>query len=157
MSAKRIYTFSFENVTVAEVRDLFYIKAGASNGVILHSVEVSAGGVTASAEIRLRIKRLPATVTVGSGGNSVTASKASSNNGTAAASTCRTVDTTQATTSGTSVTLWNGQWNVLVPFENTRPEETRFDCAPSEAIVFDTVAAPASTVLSGTITFEEVP
>src|SRR5437899_2052791 len=110
---ERVYSIVFENVTVAAVQDLFYVKASATNGLALRRASLSAGGVIASAEIRLRLKRLPATVTVGSAGTAPTIQKVQSRLGVAALSAARANDTTQATTSGTAVNLANWQWNVI--------------------------------------------
>jgi len=154
----RIYQTFFENITVAAVQDLFYVKAGASNGIALRGLSLSAGNVTVPAEIRLRLKRLPATVTVGSGGTAPTIAKTDSLNGTSAASAVRANDTTQATTSGTAVTLLVWQWNVLQDFLYVpTADEERERTAVSEALVFDVVATPASTVLSGWIKWAEYP
>jgi hypothetical protein len=156
--ASRTYRDSFENQTVAAVMDLFYIKNGTGNGCCVRAISLSAGAVTASAEIRLRLKRLPATVTAGSGGASSTAVKTDSKNGTASAATARQRDTTQATTSGTAATLAVWQWNVLGEFNYVPPTpEQRESADVSEAIVFDIVGTPASTVLSGWIEWEEYP
>jgi hypothetical protein len=71
---QRIYSAAFDNVTIAAVQDVFYLKAGAANGIEIHHIQLGAGAVTAAAEIRLRLKRLPATVTAGSGGSAPTIS-----------------------------------------------------------------------------------
>jgi hypothetical protein len=157
MALERLYTFVFENVTVAAVQDLLYYKASATNGAELRRLSLSASGVTASAEIRIRLKRLPATVTVGSGGSAPTIQKVSSRNAIAALGAARANDTTQATTSGTSVTLANWNWNVLQEFLEVPPTEgERWECDISEALVFDVIATPASTVLSGFMVLKEV-
>jgi hypothetical protein len=71
---QRIYSMGFDTVTIAAVQDALYLKAGAANGIEIHHIQLSAGAVTAAAEIRLRLKRLPATVTAGSGGTAPTIS-----------------------------------------------------------------------------------
>jgi hypothetical protein len=151
-----VYVVVFENVTVAAVQDLIYVKASATNGLAVRRISLSASGVAAAAEIRLRLKRLPATVTVGSGGSAPTIQKVSARLGIAALSAARANDTVQATTSGTAVPLANWNWNVLQEFLEVPPtEEERWACDISEALVFDVVAAPASTVLSGFMVFRE--
>lgn len=153
---ERTYSIVFENVTVSAVQDLFSVKASATNGVALRRLSLSASGVTAAAEIRIRLKRLPATVTAGSGGSAPTIQKVQSRLNFTALSSVRANDTTQATTSGTSVTLANWNWNVLQDFLEVPPtEEERWEADASEALVFDIIAAPASTVLSGVMVFEE--
>jgi hypothetical protein len=99
---QRIYSAAFDNVTIAAVQDVFYLKAGAANGIEIHHIQLGAGAVTAAAEIRLRLKRLPATVTAGSGGSAPTISTIDSGDTKTATATARANDTTQATTS------WHG-------------------------------------------------
>jgi len=158
MALERIFSIVFENVTVAAVQDLFALKASATNGLVIRRISLSAGAVTAPAEIRLRLKRFPATVTIGSVGTAPTVNKVSSVMGQAALSTnARANDTTQATTTGTVAILANWQWNVLQEFLEIPPtEDERWECALSEALILDIAATPASTVLSGTIVYVEV-
>lgn len=154
---ERIYSISFENVTVAAVQDLFAFKASATNGVALRRISLSAGGVTAPAEIRLRLKRMPVTFTIGSGGTAPTIQKVNSLLPFAALSTnARANDTAQGTTSGTAQVLANWQWNVLQDFLEVPPTEPeRWECTASEGLIVDIAATPASTVMSGTFVFEE--
>lgn len=152
-----IYKTSFENVTIAAVQDIFAIKAGAANSVVLYSIELTAGAVASPAEIRMRLKRLPVTVTIGSGGSTPTVGAKSSRNSTASSSTVHANDTTQATTSGTAFNnLGAWQWNVLNPWLYLPPPEEREDCQAAEALVLDIPGTPASTVVSGRIVWEEV-
>lgn len=153
---RRIYSIVFENITATAVQDLFYAKASSTNGLAIRRLSLSASGITSPAEIRIRLKRLPATVTVGSAGTAPTIQKVSSSLAAAALSAVRANDTTQATTSGTAVTLANWNWNVLQDFIEVPPtEDERWACVASEALVFDIIATPASTVLSGVMVFEE--
>ena len=138
------------------MQDVFYIKASASNGIRIHHISLSAGGVTAPAEIRLRLKRLPATVTVGSRGTAPTIGKVDGGDA-AVQSAVRANDTTQATTSGTAVILPTWQWQVLNQFDHLPAPEDRETCAVSEAMLLDIPGAPASTVISGFIKWEETP
>jgi hypothetical protein len=154
---QRVYKTFFENVTISAVQDVFSLKAGSANGVELHQIDLSAGGVTAPAEIRLRLKVLPATVTSGSGGSAPILSPADSGDAKSATATVRTNDTTQATTSGTSKTLQAHQWNVLTPWQYLPAPEDREIIQAGEAIVLDIPGTPASTVVSGTIAWRELP
>jgi hypothetical protein len=154
---QRIYKTTFENVTISAVQDIFSLKAGAANGVEIHQIDLSAGGVTAPAEIRLRLKRLPATVTQGSGGTSPTVNAADSGDTKASTATVHANDTTQATTSGTAATLGVWQWNVLLPWQYLPAPEDRDVCQAAEAWILDIPGAPASTVVSGTIAWRELP
>ena len=154
---QRVYSTFFDNVTVAAAQDVFLLKAGAANGIEIHQIDLSAGGVTAPAEIRLRLKRLPATVTNGSGGSAPTVSAIDSGDTKASTATVRVNDTTQATTSGTAVTLQAHQWNVLLPWQYLPSPEDREVIQASEALILDIPAAPASTVVNGTIKWRELP
>jgi len=156
---ERIYVAAFENVTIAAVQDVFNIKAGAGHGIELRHVQLTAGGVTAAAEIRLRLKRHPVTVTQGSGGSTPTIGAVQSGDTKASGATAHANDTSQGTTSGTSVVLENFQWNVLLPFDYMPGPEwaDRDSCIASEALVLEVFATPASTVVSGFIKWKESP
>jgi hypothetical protein len=154
---QRIYSTFFDNVTISAVQDVFLLKAGSVNGIELHQIDLSAGGVTAPAEIRLRLRRLPATVTNGSGGSAPTIGVTDSGDTKATTATVRANDTTQATTGGTAVTLQAHQWNVLLPWQYLPAPEDREVIQAAEALVLDIPAAPASTVVSGTIKWREIP
>jgi hypothetical protein len=106
--------------------------------------------------MRVRLKRLPAAVTIGSGGSAPTIQKVSSLLAyTSLSANARANDTSQAT-GGTAQILANWQWNVLQDFMEVPPtEEERWECTLSEALVVDLAAAPASTVMSGFIIWEE--
>lgn len=169
---QRVYTTFFDNVTMgAFVQDVFALKAGAANGIELHHIVLGAGAVTSAAEIRLRLRRLPATVTMGASGSggsptgsTPTIGAIDSGDTKASAATARANDSlqgttpgTQTTTSGTAVTLAVWQWNVLGPFEYLPAPEDREVVAGAEALVLDIPAAPASTVVSGFIKWRELP
>jgi len=154
---QRVYSAQFENATISAVQDVFLLKAGSANGIELHQIDLSAGGVTSPAEIRLRIKRLPATVTNGSGGSSLTANATDSGDTKISTATARSNDTTQATTSGTAVVLQAHQWNVLMPWQYLPSPEDREVVQAGEALVLDIPGVPTSTVVSGTIKWRELP
>jgi len=154
---QRVYKAYFDNVTITAIQDVFSLKAGAANGVELHQVDLSAGGVTAPAEIRLRLKVLPATVTAGSTGTAPVMSPADSGDTKAATATVRANDTTQATSSGTVKILQAWQWNVLLPWQYLPAPEDRDIIQASEQITLDIPGTPASTVISGSITWRELP
>lgn len=155
---QRIYSTIFENVSVSAVQDLFSLKAGSANGVEIHQIDITAGGVTAAAEIRLRLKRLPATVTQGSGGTAPTPNVLDSGDTKSSTVTAHVNDTTQATTGGTAATLAVWQWNVLGPFQYLPAPEDRPVCQAAEALVLDLPGAPgATTTVSGTIFWREMP
>jgi hypothetical protein len=155
---QRTYKAIFDNVSIAAIQDILSMKAGGTNGIEIHQLDLSAGGVISPAEIRLRLKRLPATVTQGSGGSVLTPTVADSGDTKASTATVHANDTTQATTSGTVSILGAWQWNVLLPWQYLPAPEDRDVCQAGEAFVLDAPAAPgAATLVSGTIVWREVP
>jgi hypothetical protein len=155
---QRVYSTFFDNVTVAAVQDLFSIKAGATNGVELHQVDFSAGAVTAAAEIRILLKCAPVTVTAGTGGTAPVMSPKDTGDTKAATAVVRANDiTTQMTSSGTIKTLAAWQWNVLMPFQYLPAPEDREVIQALEGLSLVVAATPASTVISGTIVWRELP
>jgi hypothetical protein len=154
---ERVYCVNFENVTVAAAQDLISLKAGSANGIKLHHLMLSAGGVSAAAELRIRLKRMPATFTQGSGGSAGTIQFVDSGDTKASTVTARTNDTTQGTTSGTAAILLPWQWNVLNFFEHLPVPDDREECAATEGFVLDVTGTVASTVISGFAKWEENP
>jgi hypothetical protein len=154
---QRIYKQILENVTIAAVQDIFSLKAGAANGCELHQIDLSAGGVIAPAEIRLRLKIGSTVVSQGSGGTAPTPSNASSGDTKAANAVLHCNDTTPATTTGAFRSCGAWQWNVLLPFQYLPAPEDREEIAAGEAVILEipTGGTPASTVVSGTIVWRE--
>jgi hypothetical protein len=155
--SKRVYTAFFDNVTVGTaVQDIFLVKAGSANLIELHSIVLTAGAaISTPVEIRLRLKRGTATITNGSGGSAPSAVPADDNDS-AAASSVRANDTTQATTSGAFTTLGAWYWNELMPFELLWPPEDRPVCKAAEGFILDLPAVIAASVsVSGVLTWAE--
>lgn len=73
--------------------------------------QTSEVGDSAEEGLRISVIRLPATVTSGSGGSSVTPRPMDSAN-TAAGATCEVNNTTTATTTGSAITLCDFAWNI---------------------------------------------
>lgn len=86
--------------------------------------QISEVGDSAEEGLRITVKRLPATFTVGSGGNAVTAAAPIGSSGdTVWGFTARTNDTTVATTSGTAQVLDEFGWNERnSPYEHWYPD-----------------------------------
>lgn len=86
--------------------------------------QVSEVGDAQEEDLRITVKRLPATFTVGSGGSAVTAKAPVGSSGdTAWAFTARTNDTTVATTSGTATIEDEFGWNERnTPMEKWYPD-----------------------------------
>jgi hypothetical protein len=161
----RLYSLTFENVSISAAQDLFYIKPAADIPCAVEAVYLSNVGGTADAGdaqeelLRIALNRLPATVSVGSGGSaSATGTlNAIEPNDSAASFTGRTNDTTPATSSGTARTLHADGWNVRIPYIWIPPPEHRIIVANAQAIVFKLLAAPADAVsCSGTIYVREL-
>lgn len=159
----RAYAVPFMNVSIAAVQDLFYIKPAADKICIIEAVYFANVGIAADAgdaqEEMLRVEgiRLPATVTVGSGGTAPTPGPFAVND-TAAGFTARVNDTTVATTSGTAVTLHPDGWNVRIPYTWMPPPEHRIVVANAQAFVFRLNSTPTDAILtSGVCIVRELP
>jgi len=111
----RIYTVSFQGTVTAAGgdTDLLEILPADDKPVKLRGLLLSQSsevGDAAEEGLRISIMRLPATVTSGSGGSSVTPAPMDSADS-AAGAACECNNTTVATTSGTAVTLSELAWN----------------------------------------------
>lgn len=162
----RAYALTFENVGIAAAQDLFYIKPAADKPCLIEAVYLSNVGGAADAgdaqeEIwRIVMNRLPATVTVGSGGSASATGTLNplAGNDASAGFTGRTNDTTPATTSGTARTIHADGWNIRIPYVWMPVPEHRPIVANAEAIVFKLLSTPADSVsCSGTIIVREIP
>jgi hypothetical protein len=156
---QRVYTTIFDNVNIAVIQDLFSLKAGAANGIEIHQIDFSAGGVTAPAEFRILLRSFPATVTSGTGGTAPVISPSDSGDTKASTATARANDiTTQMSTSGTAKTVGAYQWNVLMPFQYLPAPEDRDVIQAAEGFSCNVPSAPGVAVLvSGTIKWRELP
>jgi hypothetical protein len=152
----RLYSMSFQNVTMSAVQDALCVYAGASKIFAVLSVNLGQVTATSVGNLRVRIRYLPTTVTAGSGGSAGTLKPFVSGD-VAATITGRINDTTQAI-SGTAVDLWSDQWNVINGFLWVPPIPSRPPvCGLSGAIVVSIDSAPASLVVSGSVVVEELP
>lgn len=156
MSIGRVYSVSFEKVSVSAVQDLFQIKGAAGKILLIRRVSVSdvdAAQPTAG-ELALRCRFLPATVTDGSGGSSPTPRPFDP--GDAAASfTAKANNTTQATTTGTAATLEENGCHVYSGYDYSFPKPPVI--GPSESFTFELITTPTATyILSGTVIVEEL-
>lgn len=158
---RRIYKAGVDNVTVGTaVQDIWSILAGAAIGIQLHWMQLTAGGVTTAAELRMRLKRGTATVTMGSGGSTPAKNIVDDGDTKASGSTLHANDTTQATTSGNFTGyLEYFQWNVLLPFDYMPgPEdEDRPACGAAEAFILDFPTTIVATTISGNMSWREYP
>lgn len=152
----RCYTISFKQVSVSAVQDLLAAYCGSSKAISVHSVQLGQITGTTVQNLPITINHLPATVTAGSGGSSVTPQKA--NPGDAAATiTARANDTSQATTGGTKNQLVADVYNTINGYFWQPPIADRPVVEPSAALVVSLDGAPSSALtMSGTITVEEL-
>ncbi len=159
----RKYTVEFHNVSISAQQDLFYLKPAADKIIVIHAVYLSNVGGTADAGdaqeelYDVEMIYLPSTVTVGSGGNSMTPVPALVND-VAAGVTARINDTTKATTSGTAVNRHSDGWNVRIPYVYLPPPEDREVVANAAAMVFRLNTTPNDPVTcNGSMKIEELP
>lgn len=162
----RAYVVEFHNITLTNAggnQDLFYIKPAADKICLIEAVYLSNVGVAADAGdaqeelLRVEMIRLPATVTVGSEGASMTPNPLATNDA-AAGFTARTNDKVVATTSGTAVNLHSDGWNIRVPYVYMPPPEHRAIVANAQAIVFRLESTLTDDVVcNGTMIVRELP
>jgi hypothetical protein len=155
---QRIYTTYFDNVSISAIQDVFSIKAGAANGVELHQIDLSAGGVNAAAEIRLTLRRISVSMNQGSGGSVPTITVSDSGDTKTATAVVHANDTAASTSSGTIYTLAAWQWQVLNQWTYLPAPEDREVIQAGEGLALYMPAAPgANTAVSGTIKWRELP
>ncbi len=156
----RIYAVPF-NGTVTNAggdSDLFSLQPAANKPIRLRGLrlgQVSEIGDAQEENLRVTVKRLPATFTVGSGGSSVTAAAPNDDAaGTVWGFTARVNDTTVATTSGTAQVLDEIGWNERnTPYETWYPDDkycpgaingqgivVRMETTPADDFTFSGVA-----------------
>jgi hypothetical protein len=152
----RMYSISFADVSVSAAQDLINITATSGMAFKIHRIELGQRTLTAWESKPVKLIRLPATVTAGSGGAAVTPAKM--NNGDVAATvTARANDTTPATTNGTPTTLLARDWEFLNGFLVVFTPDERPVIAPSQAVQLNLPTAPSgATLASGTILIEEL-
>jgi len=152
----RVYTMTFAGVSVAATQDLMALYAGSGAAFEIHEFVIGQLTVTTVANLRLSLKRLPATVTAGSSGNAGVMNKSRSGDA-AATVTGRINDTTQATTGGTAVVIRADVYNPINGYQFLPAPEDRPACNPSEAMVVSLDTSPAGGETSqGSITFAEL-
>lgn len=162
----RAYSFTFVNIGIAAQQDIFYIKPAADKICVIEAVYLSNVGIAADAGDAqeelwdLEIVRLPATVTVGSGGAASGTGDLNplAVNDTAASFTARRNDTTKATTSGVVRVIHGDGWNIRIPYVWMPPPEHRILVANAEAVCVRLNSTPTDSVTcNGTIVVRELP
>lgn len=153
----RVYTVSFENVSVSAAQDLFEIAPADDHPVVILAVYVDQiSDVGDAAEEMLRYKIIRGHATSGSGGS--TATPRPLDPGDAAAGFTAEVNNTTIASAGTAVDLHAGAFNIraglalIIP-----PEMTPVANQGNGTIVVRLMAAPADAVtLSGTLYVAEL-
>jgi hypothetical protein len=158
----RLYAVTFTAVSVSAAQDLIYIKPAADKPILLEHVKIGVVGGTADAAdaqeelLDIRIVRLPATVTVGSGGGAFTPLPIQVSDA-EAGFTARINDTTIATTSGSLQVLDADQMNSRVGYTYLPAPEHRVVVANAQAIVCRLTGAPADALsVNGTALVREL-
>jgi hypothetical protein len=159
----RLYSVNFTAVSVSTDQDLFYVKPAADKIVLIESVKLAVVGGAADAGdtqeelLDIRLIRVPATVTAGSGGGAFTPQQIADNDA-AAGFTARINDTTEATTSGSLEVLDADGMNSRVPYLYLPAPEHRIPIANAQAIVCRLSTVPADALsMSGTMLVRELP
>lgn len=156
MARGRTYSIQFNNVAVAAVQDLLAVYSGASMVCELAGLVIGQITGTTVQNLRFTIKRLPATVTSGSGGSSATPQKMQRGDG-GATVTARTNDTTPATSSGTASILHSDVFNTVNGYQFFWPPQDCPTIGLSEAGVVSLDAPPGSGLfMSGTLYIREL-
>ncbi len=151
----RIYKVPFDNILVSAAQDLLQIKG--ATGKMLRILEINLACTDTSLAtgqmLQLRCRFLPATVTDGSGGGTITPVAMPGDS--AASFTCLRNNTTPATTSGTAVVHRTDSMHLYSPY--TYPFPKPVEVGQSESFTFELEGAPSGTVhLSGGAIVEEL-
>lgn len=154
----RFYTLQFNNVAVTAAQDLFALKVGASIPIKIHQFELNSESSTSPAELRVIIKRMTATVTMGTGGSTgLTPASIASSDTTCSITNAGTNNTSRATTSGSSTTLFAWGWNVLNGLLFVPPPEWMPTFQVNEGCIIGLETAPGgSTTMDGYVVFSEL-
>jgi len=156
----RIYNCLFEDVSIAAAQDLVQITGAA--GKMMFIIEMAVGctdtALATGQDIKVRARYLPATVSVGSGGTTgITPSKVDPGDAACSSSTCATNNTSQATTNGTAVKLYENGCHLYQGDRYRFPDAERPPIGPSEAFVWELLSTVSGTVhMSGYVKFGEV-
>lgn len=152
----RVYSAVFEGISVSVAQDLFSLQPASNKPCVIHEVHITQDTGETSEQLPVRLRRLPATFTVGSGGAAVTPGKVGPSSDAASGATVRRNDTTIATTNGTAETLRRAGDNVLNGWHWVFTPETRLVIVNGEGFVVHLPTAPgAALTMSGELIFEE--
>lgn len=156
MTAGRIYTAQFNDVTVSAAQDLFQLTASTSAAVEVLEVHVSQQTEFGdAAEEMLNIQVRSGSTTSGSGGSTPSMVKLSVGDA-SAGSSVQANNTTKANTTSNVIhgSYW---WNLRMPFDLIYTPETTVVLAPARRLTVELVGAPVDAVdMSGFIVFKEI-
>lgn len=157
----RVYSISFDGATVTNAggdTDLFELLPATQKPIRLLGLMLAVSsevGDAAEEILRIKVMRLPATVTSGNG-TSVTPRPMQTANA-AAGTTCEYNGTTVATTSGTAVDLHADCFNVRSGYQLWWTPETAPQFVNAEACIVRMMSTVNDDVtMSGTLYFEEL-
>jgi len=154
----RIYTVSFNGVSVSAAQDLFELLASADAALVLHRLTLSQSSEAGDSEdeqLHVSIRRVTGAPTSGSGGSTPTPAPKNEDD-TAAAITAEANNTTQLS-GGTNTVLHAESFNVRAGLDYFPPPEHRFTFQPSTRCLIELEAAPADAItMSGTVVVEEI-
>lgn len=110
----------------------------------------------AEESLRITMRHMTATVTIGSGGSAPTPVSTRPGTELAAAFTARVNDTTVATTSGTSTIVEELAWNIRnSPWERWIPDEYRVRCLQGEVLILRMESTPTDDIAANLTFFIE--
>ena len=140
-----IFTIVVRNASVSSTEDILAAYAASTKKLYFLGAEIAANGQTTVGNYPISVKRISSSVTIGSGGASVTPVNLNPD-GAAASFTARAGDTTQAT--GTISFLVASQFNPINGYYNQPPvQQTDMPkCDLSGALVLSLDASPIGTL-----------
>ncbi len=156
----RIYTASFDDISISAAQALFNIATGTSGSplamaVAIHEITLAQRTLTSWEAKPLRWIRTSGAYTTSSGGNSATPRP--HNFGDAAATATARINDTTVASSGTGVTIKTGEWIFLNEFLYLPAPEDRIILPPGQCFQLTLPTAPSAAMsASGSITFEEL-
>lgn len=161
MKIGRRYTLNIPPATVAAPQDLAQFN-GAANlmyRIIKMWISCSDTSLATGQSLSLRARRLPATVTNGSGGTgSLTPASLDPGDAACTSNTNLINSTTKATTNGTAVIVWEGNCHLYQGLSwDFEASDMHVFVPPSTAFVFELLSTVSGTVnLSGGVLVEEL-
>lgn len=147
----RVYTVIFSAVAVSAAQDLFELTPADDKPIAIIGIELGQTSDYGDANDEgLQLSIIRGFTTSGSGGSAPTPGVLNPAD-TAAGFTAEVNNTTVATT-GSSVTLWTGAWNIRAGYMNKWSAEERFWATQANTTIVVRMTAPADAItMSGTL------